>query len=58
MAIDRLKHAENLSIPDVVKELRDQRMHAVQNDQVPSCDQPNKDMSSLIYPPCVKYIRD
>ncbi|VDK67332.1 unnamed protein product [Litomosoides sigmodontis] len=33
MAIDRLKHTENLSIPDVVKELRDQRMHAVQNDQ-------------------------
>lgn len=34
MAIDRLKRSENLSIPDVVKELRDQRMHAVQNDQV------------------------
>ncbi|MCP9261792.1 hypothetical protein DINM_005117 [Dirofilaria immitis] len=33
MAVDRLKHAENLSIPDIVKELRDQRMHAVQNDQ-------------------------
>nr|CTP81302.1 Bm5100 [Brugia malayi] len=33
MAVDRLKHNENLSIPDIVKELRDQRMHAVQNDQ-------------------------
>ncbi|EJW75513.1 protein-tyrosine phosphatase, partial [Wuchereria bancrofti] len=33
MAVDRLKHSENLSIPDIVKELRDQRMHAVQNDQ-------------------------
>uniref|UniRef100_A0A915PJP5 Uncharacterized protein n=1 Tax=Setaria digitata TaxID=48799 RepID=A0A915PJP5_9BILA len=33
MAVDRLKHSENLSISDVVKELRDQRMHAVQNDQ-------------------------
>lgn len=36
MAVDRLKHTENLSIPDIVKELRDQRMHAVQNDQVSS----------------------
>uniref|UniRef100_A0A8R1TJT1 Protein-tyrosine phosphatase n=1 Tax=Onchocerca volvulus TaxID=6282 RepID=A0A8R1TJT1_ONCVO len=33
MAADRIKHVENFSIPDVVKELRDQRMHAVQNDQ-------------------------
>ncbi|KAL3994699.1 Protein-tyrosine phosphatase family protein [Acanthocheilonema viteae] len=33
MAIDRLKHAENVLIPNIVKELRDQRMHAVQNDQ-------------------------
>lgn len=34
MAVDRLKRNELLSIPDVVKELRDQRMHSVQNDQV------------------------
>uniref|UniRef100_A0A0R3RFR3 Protein-tyrosine phosphatase n=1 Tax=Elaeophora elaphi TaxID=1147741 RepID=A0A0R3RFR3_9BILA len=33
MAVDRLKRTENLSIPDIVKELRNQRMHAVQNDQ-------------------------
>ncbi|OZC11351.1 Protein-tyrosine phosphatase [Onchocerca flexuosa] len=33
MAADRIKHVDNFSIPDVVKELRDQRMHAVQNDQ-------------------------
>lgn len=33
MAIDRLKRTETLSIPDIVKELRDQRMHSVQNDQ-------------------------
>ncbi|VDK30723.1 unnamed protein product [Gongylonema pulchrum] len=33
MAVDRLKHTDSLSVPDVVKELRDQRMHAVQNDQ-------------------------
>lgn len=34
MAVERLKRREVLSIPDIVKELRDQRMHAVQNDQV------------------------
>ncbi|CAG9531277.1 unnamed protein product [Cercopithifilaria johnstoni] len=33
MAIDRIKRTENLSIADIVKELRDQRMHSVQNDQ-------------------------
>ncbi|VDN01311.1 unnamed protein product [Thelazia callipaeda] len=33
MAVDRLKTTESLSIAEVVKDLRDQRMHSVQNDQ-------------------------